>query len=949
VAIAAVLLEREYELGRLDETLSDVRQDRGRVVLVEGPAGIGKTSLLRAALDTAAEIGFVGLRARANELERDFAYGCVRQLLEPLIARASDAERRRFFAGAAALSKPLFAPSSGPDISPSAATSFSMLHGLYWLLNNLADESPIALSIDDLHWADAESLRFINYLAPRLDGMPFAVIASVRTGEQPPAGLDRLAGDPDTIVLHPGPLSANGTAAICEHRLDTPVTGDFANACREATGGNPFYLDALLREVKEEEMATDARGAAQVRRMGPAAVAQGVLLRLSGTPAATGALVRAIAVLGDGAAIGEAATLAELDRQQAATAADLLAALGLLTPGEALEFVHPIVREAVYADMGSHERSAAHARAADVLGATDASEERIAAQVAEAEPAGDPKRVELLRRVAGYALAKGAPDAAVALLRRALAEPPPSATRAVVLLELGSAELRAAEREAIDHLATAVEEITDPKSLALSVRLLANALTWARQSDRAIEALDSVISIVEPADRELALFLESDLAAHAQVASWQARRPVARRLERHRSLDGATPGERLVLACLAFEDARASESEAEAVACIERVLAGTELLDEQDLDVPPALYVLLVGLLATDALDFADEVLGRMLADAKARVSIPGIAFVLAHQAVAAARRGALSRAEADARGALELLTTHEIPLGVELALGALITALVEEGEIDAAELALVENGFDGAIPPGMPTNDLLEARARLHLAQGRPNVGLEDLQEYGRRVELWGSANPLASRWRTRASAALLAMGDTHGARAIAHDDVERARRWGAASGIGLALRATALAQNGTASIDRLREAATVLERSPAQLDHARTLVELGAALRRANQRKEARQALGDGLYLADLCGARLLVDHARTELRAAGGRSSDPWGAGAQRLTASERRVAELAAEGLSNPEIAQSLFVTRKTVETHLGRVYQKLAISGRGKLKDALGRESLSQPV
>jgi DNA-binding CsgD family transcriptional regulator len=941
-----VLLEREHELTRLDDVLSEVRQGNGRVVLVEGPAGIGKTSLLRAGFDTAADKDFIGLRARASELERDFAYGCVRQLLEPVIARAPDAERRRFFAGAARLAEPLFAPSSGPDVSPSADTSFSMLHGLYWLLNNLTDESPVVLSVDDIHWADAESLRFVNYLAPRLDGIPLAVLASLRTGEQALTGFDRLAGDPDTTVLRPGPLSADATAAFCEHRLDSAITDDFAKACRDATGGNPFFLDALLREVREEGIPTDARGAAQVRNIGPAAVAQGVLLRLSGAPAATGALVRAMAVLGDGATLGEAAALAELDRQQAATAADLLTALGLLTPGETLEFLHPIVREAVYADMGSHERAAAHARAADVLALADASEERIAAQVSEAEPAGDAERIQLLRRVAKSALAKGAPGAAVAWLRRALAEPPPTAARATVLLELGSAELRAAAPEATDHLAAAVEQMTDPKLLAISVRLLANALTWARESDRAVAALDSVVPVVEPADRELALFVEADLAAHAQVASREARGLAARRLERHRGLHGATPGERLVLACLAFEDARASESEREAAGHIGRVLAGTELFDEQELDVPPAIYVLLVGLLATDALDLADRVLDRMLTDARARVSIPGVAFVLAHQGLAAMRRGAASRAEADARASLELLTVHEIPLGVELALGVLITALVDQGEVDAAELALVENGFDGEIPPGLPTNDLLEARGGLRLAQSRPDDALEDLREYGRRDELWGSANPLASRWRSRASGAILAMGDTERARAMARDDVERARRWGAPSGIGIALRATALADGGATPVDRLREAAAELERSPARLDHARTLVDLGAALRRSNQRKEARRALQDGLQLAEHCGALLLADHARTELRAAGGRSSDPWGAGAERLTASERRVAELAAEGRSNPEIAQSLFVTRKTVETHLGHVYQKLAISGRGELSRALDRKSLS---
>ena len=141
---------------------------------------------------------------------------------------------------------------------------------------------------------------------------------------------------------------------------------------------------------------------------------------------------------------------------------------------------------------------------------------------------------------------------------------------------------------------------------------------------------------------------------------------------------------------------------------------------------------------------------------------------------------------------------------------------------------------------------------------------------------------------------------------------------------------------------MDRLRTAVEVLEGSPARLEHARALTDLGAALRRANRRAEARSALQDGLDIAVRCGARPLAERARTELRAAGGRSSDPAGTGLEQLTASERRVAELAAEGHSNPEIAQALFVTRKTIETHLGHVYRKLDIAGRRRLPQALTR-------
>ena len=934
-----VLFERERELAAVSHGLSEAREGRGQVILIEASAGLGKTSLLRAAAETAAGMGFTCLRARAGELERDFAYGCVRQLLEPVVAPASGRDRERWLRGAAALARPLFEPPAPGSPEPSTDVAFSMLHGLYWLLSNLTEDGPVAVSVDDLQWADAESLRLLVYLAPRLDGLPLAVLGAARAGAAD-ADLARLAAAPETTVLRPRPLTTAGTAALCGLRVGAGVTPEFATACWVATGGNPFFLEALLRETGVHDVVHDPREVGRVRNIGPATVAQAVLLRLAGTPAATSELVRAVAVLGDGAGLGEAARLAEIAEDDAARAHDLLVKLEILTPGDVLGFAHPIVREAVYADIGSHARAAAHARAARVLAACGASAERIAAQVAETEPIGDPARVELLRGVAVDALGRGAPTAAVAWLRRALREPPPPELTGVVLLELGSAELRIAAPEAPEHLTRAVDILRDPVLLTRAVRRLGTALTSARQSDLAVKALESAIRIVEPADRELALLIEADLAAHAQEAGRESRAPAARRLERHAGLAGATPGERLVLASLAFERARDAESADAAAAIIERALAGGRLVEEQELDVPPSLYVLLVGLEATEAHDLADSVLDRMLAHARSRVSPPAVAFVLAHRGVVALSRGAVPRAEADARTALDLLTAHDIPLGVALALGVLVQALVEAADVEAAERALAASSFADDIPPGLPNNRLLESRGILRLAQGRARDAFDDLVEFGHRDEVWGGANPLASRWRSHAALALTAMGDTVKARELALDDLDRAQRWGAASGIGIALRATALAEGG-AGIDRLRAAVEVLEQSPRRLEQARALTDLGAALRRGNQRRAARDALRAGLEIAESCGARGLVVQARTELRAAGGRSSDPWGHGAQRLTASERRVAEMAADGQSNAEIAQTLFVTRKTVETHLGNVYRKLAISGRGKLRRALG--------
>jgi DNA-binding CsgD family transcriptional regulator len=931
-----MLLERERELVEVDTALSDAERGSGRVLLVDAPAGLGKTSLLRAASEAAAAAGFTCLRARATELERDFAYGCVRQLLEPAVARASDPDR--LFEGAAVLSRPLFAPAGTPESSPSGDGTFSVLHGLYWLLNNLTDAGAVALCVDDLQWSDTESLRFLNYLAPRLDGLPLAVLAATRSGEGT-EDVTRLAAAPETIVLRPEPLSAEATAALCEERLGAGVVAAFSAACREATGGNPFYLEALIREASDQGLATDSREAARVRAIGPGAVAQAVLLRLSGRPPAAPALVRAAAVLGDGASLAEAADLAALDQDEAARAADLVVALAILRPAEGLEFAHPIIREAVYADIGPRERAGAHARAAEILAARGASEERIAAQVAATEPAGDAERVALLRRVAADALARGAPAAAFAWLDRALAEPPPAATRGEVLLELGSAALRAGRREAVDHLTAAVELVEEPELHAESVRQLAHALTQSGNADRAVQAIEAAVEAVAPRDRERALLLEAELGFHAHHASLETRAPAARRLERYSDLDGETPGERLVLARLACERARHTESASEAADYLEDALAGWRAAVEQRLGMAGLLYDITIGLLAADALDVADGCLDQALADARARASIPEVAYATCWRGWLSLRRGAVGQAEADARTALELLTGHRL-LGTRFALGLLIQALVEGDEPDVAEEELRASGLGDEIPPSRASNYLLEARSLLRLAQDRNREGVEDLVEFGRRDERWGSANPLASRWRSRAALALAAIGDGEGARRMAVDDLERARRWGAASGVGIALRATALIEGGQAAVERLREATEVLRDSPAQLEHARALTDLGAAMRRANRRSEARPALEEGLELAVDLGGRALAERARTELRAAGGRSSDPLSSGVEQLTATERRVAKLAAQGHTNPEIAQTLFVTRKTVETHLGHIYRKLGVAGRRELPPTL---------
>ena len=361
--------------------------------------------------------------------------------------------------------------------------SFATLHGLYWLLNNLTRERPMVLCIDDLQWADPETVRFLGYLAPRLDGLPLAVVASVRPQSNVTADMARLLAAPEAITLRPGPLSVEATAVLCERELGAAVAQEFAAACHGATGGNPFFLQTLLREARELRYLTDASQVAQVRRIGPAAVARAVLLRLATAPAAVTALVRAISVLGDAASVLEAARLADLDDDAAARAADLLVELAILRRAEGLEFAHPIVRSAIYEHIGSHERARMHARAARMLSERDVTDERIAAQIMKSEPSGEPWRIERLRRVAARALAQGAPAAALTWLTRALAESPLPGVRSELLLELGTAELRLGMPEALGHLRDAVAGVQQSALLATAARQLANAYSNAGNSD----------------------------------------------------------------------------------------------------------------------------------------------------------------------------------------------------------------------------------------------------------------------------------------------------------------------------------------------------------------------------------------------------------------------------------------------------------------------------------
>ncbi|MGI9556659.1 MAG: AAA family ATPase, partial [Solirubrobacterales bacterium] len=209
------LLEREAALARLQAGLRAGSEGKGSLLLIEGPAGIGKTTLVEQALGLAQEAGMRTLAASGAELEREFPFGLVRQLFGPELRQATPAARKHFFSGAAGLSESILEQSGSlPWAGPSQDAEFAALHGLYWMLANLSDRGPMTLAVDDLQWADVASLRLLSFLTPRLAELPVTVIAALRSGGETlyPQVVDRIASNAsETILVEP--LSPVGAAA----------------------------------------------------------------------------------------------------------------------------------------------------------------------------------------------------------------------------------------------------------------------------------------------------------------------------------------------------------------------------------------------------------------------------------------------------------------------------------------------------------------------------------------------------------------------------------------------------------------------------------------------------------------------------------------------------------------------------------------------------------------
>lgn len=944
------LLDRDAETAFLRFAARDALDGSGRIVVVEGPAGIGKSRLL----DEAAELfraeaassavrrsrsaaGRSGptsavrvLWAAGDELHRHRALGLVRGLRDEQgrPARppgAAPAARDARWAGE---------PSEVP-VEPTPDGGATAVQGVLADLEATVGPggAPAALLLlDDVHWADAGSLRVLEELAATVDRLPLLVVVATRPHEPGAfhALLDRLRARAGAAYLRPAPLSDEAVARLAADVL--PAGGSTPEAVRRLirrSGGNPFFVRELLRAGLG-----DGDGAAI-----PDAVRHAVRVDLGRLDPAAIALARAVAVLGAGPALRIAGALAELEPRDAEAAADDLAGAAILRPGEPLAFEHALIADAVRDELEPFARGRLHRRAAGLLDAHGAPVEEVAAHLLQTRAEGDPWVAGVLMRAARATNAAGDPVAAGRLLERARREPPPPELEGAVVGALAEAGALAGRPDAADRLREALDLIDDPRRRAELQYALGRAFHLAQRFDDAVRssrsALDGLTAEDPLYDRVLSGWLTDALfvpelrpAADPRVTA------VARDIR-----DGATAAGPLV----AHAANLASLDGAPGPVVLD--LARRAVTDDPVVDAAahgfPLTHVS-TALVHADLLDEAVAITGAARDAAVARSNALAEMTAVGGRAYAHHLRGDLGAAVADAERAFAISRATDTPYSAWW-LFVLVESHLDAGDRERAREALARAGT--VTIPAYAHLRVQAAEAAVLLAEGDA-AGAVAAAEAGEvaRQRIGGIRLELGTRdGRWTLGRALARTGRHEEARRLADDELERT-----SAAVVPRHRAAALMLSGglrgADGVPELEDAAALLRRSPSRLLLLRSLMVLGTARRDAGDPAGARAVLLEALELADGLGLRRRSDQTLAVLRTVGARPRRAARHGREALTTAELEVARLAADGLGNPAIAARRHVSRKTVETHLGRVYRKLGIESRDELAGALAESA-----
>lgn len=947
------LIERRDELSEIERSLREACGGAGSVTLLDAPSGAGKTALINEATTRASHAGCVVMAVCGSELESGYPFGSVLNLIDSRATTGSLPHGEELLVGQARLAAPLFNGADSTNIV-AAGDEFAIIHGLYWWIVNLCDTAPVALIVDDAHLCDDPSLRFVNYLAARLEDLPVALFLAVRSGDvRANAPLITHLGRLEKVnTMHPPALTQAAVGTLL--RLEAPdlvLTTDAVRRCWMITGGNPFLVSELSTTIRTEGRQWLDDNLDRLESFAPVTVRSRVLMRLKRLGDDALRLARAYAVLRDSAPLTSAAQVAAMTLDQAVPLLDLLDEAHIIKGGAQAHFRHPMIRSAVYEAIPPSLLAATHLRAAQLLRQTGESVELVARHLLLGMPETDVWAVDVLTEAAAAASRKGSPDTAIRYLRHVVALPLPDERRITSLVDLGLLEAGRGDTESgVEHLEQALALMQDPIDQARCLYALGSTLYRFGRHSQAAEAFERSASLAQGVDPDLALEAEGAWIFASYYLDQVLPRAMVRLGELTTDMTLATqqsPARRVILAIAGLRAVMSRPpADGGAAMAIEAVRDGPLL--EQQTFASVAVNLAVLALVFANRLDEASAIVDQVISAARHRQHVPITSEASFIRAIVDYAAGDITEAWMNAQTAVDGIAGGWYGLA-PMAQGTLVQCLLERDDLDTAEIVL-ENAEK--IPLTTDSQGLWSwiymARARVEAARGNYQNALEGYLATGRTLSLFEAKNPSILRWRSGAGLAAKALGDEAMALELIGEEIRLGEDFQLPRVIGHAVRADAMLLDRRARIARLEESLELFEKHGTALDLSETLLDLGRAMRQSGSRLESRTPLKRSMELAHRQGAFATAREARAELLASGAKPRRTYGTGLHGLTPTELRIAEMAAQGLTNREVAESMFLAKSTVAWHLRHVFQKLGIESRADLPEAIDATRAGRP-
>jgi tetratricopeptide (TPR) repeat protein len=883
-AASASLWERDTEIAAVTRALDVLCADQssvGNLLVFLGEAGLGKTALLAETRRIAERRGCTVWSTRGGETLRSVPFNVVRQLLQPALMSLMPVEAREYLGDWYDIAGPALGIA---DPGEGHADPQGVCDGLVAAVSRLAKrEWPLVLLIDDAHWADQETLRWLAAFTQRLPGLPVLVVVARRPGEvsdESARHLEAVAVAADHPVSSLSALTPDATAGLTRATLGPHADAPFCREVWAVTGGNPYETVELLAKVQDSELDPVEAHAGELRPLNRAARGGGLVARLEDLGIDATRFAWAAAVLGAQITAELVAELATMAVEAAERCAELLCTARILTrtdraqsrPGDGdLEFVHPLIASAVYNSIPEALCTAMHGIAAQVVTESGRGAAEASRHLLRVHPDDDEELVEQLREAAREHLAVGAPDAARRCLERALLEPPLPEVHARVLYELGCATLLTAPATTIEHLQSALGMPgLDGATRVDAVFRLSQALLHNDQLEEAVRTVEAEAARLPPGPARMRLQAVHFMWEGIHGESASAGRS-QRLVDLARSCTGRDNSERALLILRGFDAMAHGENAEEVVELCDRALVNGRLapgLGWTDTEWGIELLMMLGSSYTyADRLDRAESLFAEALrAYTTARWSGGHLALANAFLGLAYRRQGRLKDAETILRDSLRL--AERVGRGLPLYWSAtcgLVDTLLARGRVEEAWAVADQYGFAPPYPSTIVLPDTRCVRGRLLLAVGRTEDGINELEAAGKTAASRGGHNPVLAPWAVDLARAL-APTDPARAAQLAADARRQAERFGTDTAIGEALRCAAVLETGQRAVRLAARAVAYLEASPCQYEHAAARVEYGIAAGSAAE-------LDRGLTLARSCGADGLVARAEEVLRTTSG----------------------------------------------------------------------------